>query len=103
MFLSKSLKMHLPIILKRLFFLVPVLGTAQDQFSGIVYDLKTQEPVPFVHFVYEKNKGFISDQKGTFSYYISDEENEEIEVVASAIGYESKKFQLQRKKKSSYI
>lgn len=53
----------------KLFLGIPLLGLAQNHFEGFIYDAKTKEPLPFVHFIYEGNKGFISNQKGAFLFY----------------------------------
>jgi len=78
------------------FFLgIPLLGLSQNYFEGFIYDSKTKEPLPFVHFIYEGNKGFISNQKGAFLFYST---RDTLEINAQAIGYESKKYQLRKGK-----
>lgn len=71
------------------------MGLAQNHFEGFIYDAKTKEPLPFVHFIYEGNKGFISNQKGAFLFYST---RDPLEINAQAIGYESKKYQIRKGK-----
>ena len=79
---------------------IPLLGLAQNHFEGFIYDAKTKEPLPFVHFIYEGNKGFISNQKGTFLFYST---RDPLEINAQAIGYESKKYQIRWENHSSVV
>jgi hypothetical protein len=84
-------KLHLSFY--KLFLLFPFFSFAQDQnqFKGAVFDFQSKKPLPFVHFIYEGNKGFISNEEGSFLFYSS---ASQIELKASVIGYESKTFQL---------
>lgn len=40
----------------------------QTQYKGKIVDAETKEFIPFVHFTFEGNKGFISNREGTFIF-----------------------------------
>ena len=64
----------------------------QTQYKGKIVDAETKEFIPFVHFTFEGNKGFISNREGTFIF--STPSDSIVQVKASAIGYESVYFDL---------
>ncbi len=70
--------------------------TADKQFQGVVLDITTHQPIPFVHFSYAKRKGFVSNEKGAFQII---EPFESIKVKVSAIGYISQTIDLKPNKK----
>ena len=64
---------------------------AQNHFYGVLIDVQTLEKIPFGHFNYEANKGFISDDKGRFELHA---EVDTLRINVSAIGYHKKNFLL---------
>ena len=49
-----------------LMLLLSQVSLAQNHFYGVLLDAHTQEKIPFGHFNYDANKGFISNDKGDF-------------------------------------
>lgn len=70
---------------------------AQNHFYGTLVDEQTVQPIPFGHFSYEGNKGFISDENGQFELYAT---AETIQIQISAIGYQNHTFLLKPAKKN---
>ena len=64
---------------------------AQNHFYGTLIDEQTGQSIPFGHFSYEGNKGFISDENGQFELYAT---AETIQIRISAIGYQNHTFLL---------
>ena len=64
---------------------------AQNHFYGTLIDEQTGQSIPFGHFSYEGNKGFISDENGQFELYAT---AETIQIQISAIGYQNHTFLL---------
>ncbi len=58
-------------------------------YKGIILDFASKSGIPFVHFIDQKNQGFISDEKGQFLFVTT---SEHVLVKASAMGYETKSF-----------
>ena len=74
-----------------LMLLLSQVSLAQNHFYGVLVDAHTQEEIPFGHFNYDANKGFISDDKGDFELFA---EADTIGISVSAIGYLNKSFLL---------
>jgi len=74
-----------------LFFLFAHYCFAQNHFYGTLIDEQTGQSIPFGHFSYEGNKGFISDENGQFELYAT---AETIQIQISAIGYQNHTFLL---------
>ena len=74
-----------------LFLLLTHYCFAQNHFYGTLIDEQTGQSIPFGHFSYEGNKGFISDENGQFELYAT---AETIQIQISAIGYQNHTFLL---------
>ncbi|MDA9360838.1 carboxypeptidase-like regulatory domain-containing protein [Flavobacteriaceae bacterium] len=74
-----------------LFLLLTHYCFAQNHFYGTLIDEQTGQSIPFGHFSYEGNKGFISDENGQFELYAT---AETIQIRISAIGYQNHTFLL---------
>lgn len=83
---------HLFIIL--VFICLPTL--AQNEFKGVVKDVKTNEPLPFVNIgVLNKGIGTVSDENGNFYLYIDSSKIGLNNVIQfSSVGYKSIKIKL---------
>ena len=74
-----------------LMLLLSQVSLAQNHFYGVLLDAHTQEKIPFGHFNYDANKGFISNDKGDFELFA---EADTLNISISAIGYLNKSFLL---------
>jgi hypothetical protein len=70
---------------------------AQNHYYGILVDDQSGQHIPFGHFSYEGNKGFISDDAGQFELYSN---AETIQIQISAIGYQNHTFLLKPSEKN---
>lgn len=71
-----------------LFFFICALCLAQQEkhFSGVVRDVESNEVISFAHFMYDSNKGSISNDKGVFEIFAL---SDSILISVSAVGYQS--------------
>ena len=72
---------------------------AQNHYYGTLVDDQSGQHIPFGHFSYEGNKGFISDEAGQFEMYSN---AETIQIQISAIGYQNHTFLLKPSGKTFY-
>ena len=85
-------------ILLWVFLLFSQITFSQNHFYGVLLDAQTKEEIPFGHFNYDSNKGFISDDRGHFDLYAN---RETIQINVSAIGYLNKNFLLKANTKNT--
>ena len=69
----------------------------QNHYYGTLVDDQSGQHIPFGHFSYEGNKGFISDDAGQFGLYSN---AETIQIQISAIGYQNHTFLLKPSEKN---
>ena len=70
---------------------------SQENFYGILLDASNQQPIPFAHFSFEKNHGFISNEKGEFQFTYT---AKKVKAKISAIGYQNTHATLLTQKKN---
>ena len=70
---------------------------AQNHYYGTLVDDQSGQHIPFGHFSYEGNKGFISDDAGQFELYSN---ADTIQIQISAIGYQNHTFLLKPSEKN---
>lgn len=74
---------------------LPQLMLAQTQLYGVLYDVTTQEPIPFanVFFLSNQGRGVISNQNGEFLINIFEQDRLD-QLVISQLGYEDYRISL---------
>ncbi len=77
------------------FVILPQFMLAQTQLYGVLYDAKTQAPIPFanVFFLSNQGRGVISNQNGEFLVKIYEQDRSD-QLVISQLGYENYRLSL---------